>query len=103
MQLKVFLFITDETTAAMAAAEVVAATEAAAVTAVAAAVVAMGAAGRNVPFLVSTIYLTRHGYFNQCFGSGLDPGSIRSVDPDPNLESGSGSGRAKTTHKNLKS
>jgi hypothetical protein len=63
----------------MAAAELAAAaTEAAVVTAVAAAV-AMGAAGRNVPFLVSI-----SGYFNYCFesGSGLDPDSIRSVDPD---------------------
>jgi hypothetical protein len=33
---------------------------------------------------------------NQCFGSGLDPDSIRSVDPD----SESGSRRAKITHKN---
>jgi hypothetical protein len=32
-------------------------------------------------------------------GSGLDPDSIRSVDPDPNSESGSGSRRAKMTHK----
>jgi hypothetical protein len=32
-------------------------------------------------------------------GSGLDPDSIRSVDPDPYSESGSGSRRAKTTHK----
>jgi hypothetical protein len=41
-------------------------------------------------------------YLNQCFGSGsgLDPESIRSVDPD--LESGSGSRRAKMTHKNIK-
>jgi hypothetical protein len=48
------------------AAAVAAATEAAAVTAVVVAVAAMGAAGRNVPFLVSSIpvpYLTRHGYF----------------------------------------
>jgi hypothetical protein len=92
---------------AMAAAVVAAATEAAAVTVVAAAVAAMGAAGRNVPFLVSTVYLTRHDYFSQCFGSGsgLDPGSIRSVDLDPNSESGFGSGsrRAKRTHKNWKS
>jgi hypothetical protein len=56
MQLKVFLLVTDETTAAMAAAEVAAATEAAAVTAVAAAVAAMGVAGRNVLFLVSIPY-----------------------------------------------
>ncbi len=35
---------------------------------------------------------------NQCFGSGLDPDSIRSVDPD----SESGSRRAKTTHQNRK-
>ena len=36
--------------------------------------------------------------------SGLDPDSIRSVDTDPYLESGSGSGsrRAKMTHKSRK-
>ncbi len=33
----------------------------------------------------------------QCFGSGLDPGSIRSVNPDPDSESRSGSRRAKMT------
>ncbi len=49
----------------------------------------------------------------QCFGSGLDPiwigsrsgldpESIRSVDPDPDSESASGSRRAKMTHKNRK-
>jgi hypothetical protein len=42
----------------------------------------------------------------QSFGSksGLDPDSIRSVDPDPYLESGSGSGSrgAKMTHKSRK-
>jgi hypothetical protein len=32
-------------------------------------------------------------------GSGSDPDSIRSVDPDPYSESGSGSRRAKMTHK----
>jgi hypothetical protein len=32
-------------------------------------------------------------------GSGLDPYSIGSVDPDPDSESGSGSRRAKITHK----
>jgi hypothetical protein len=32
-------------------------------------------------------------------GSGLDPDSIRSVDPDPYSESGSGSRRAKMTQK----
>jgi len=32
-------------------------------------------------------------------GSGLDPYSIGSVDPDPYSESGSGSRRAKMTHK----
>ncbi len=39
--------------------------------------------------------------FRQGFGSGceLDPDSIRSVDPDPYSESGSGSRRAKITHK----
>jgi hypothetical protein len=37
-------------------------------------------------------------------GSGLDPDSIRSVDlhPDPDKESGSGSRRAKITHKNIR-
>jgi hypothetical protein len=41
----------------------------------------------------------------QGFGFGLDPDSIRSVDsdPDPYSESGSGSRRAKITHKNRKS
>jgi hypothetical protein len=40
--------------------------------------------------------------FRQCFGSGseLDPDSIRSVDPD--MDSESGSRRAKITHKNRK-
>jgi hypothetical protein len=37
----------------------------------------------------------------QCFGSGLDPASIRSVDPDPESKSWSGR-RAKITHKNRK-
>jgi len=32
-------------------------------------------------------------------GSQLDPDSISSVDPDPYLESGSGSRRVKMTHK----
>ncbi len=35
----------------------------------------------------------------QCFGSGLDPGSVRSVDPYPYPASESGSRRAKMTHK----
>jgi hypothetical protein len=35
-------------------------------------------------------------------GSGLDPDSIRSVDPDPYWESGSGYRRAKMTHKRRK-
>jgi hypothetical protein len=35
-------------------------------------------------------------------GSGLDPDSIRSVEPDPYSESGSGSRRAKMTHKSRK-
>jgi hypothetical protein len=41
---------------------------------------------------------------NLCFGSGsvLDSDSIRSVEPYPDLESGSGSTRAKMTHKNRK-
>jgi hypothetical protein len=40
----------------------------------------------------------------QGFGSGLDPDSIRSVDPDPDpfSESGSGSRRAKMIHKSRK-
>ncbi len=41
--------------------------------------------------------------FNQVIGSGsvrsVDPDSVRSVDPDPFSESGSGSRRAKMTHK----
>ncbi len=43
-------------------------------------------------------------YQKQGFGSrsGLDPDSIRSVDPDPYSESGSGSRRAKMTHKSRK-
>jgi hypothetical protein len=36
-------------------------------------------------------------YFFQCFGSDLDPDSIRSVEPDPDSESGSGARRAKMT------
>jgi hypothetical protein len=36
------------------------------------------------------------------FGYGLDPDSIRSVDPDPYSESGYGSWRAKMTHKRRK-
>ncbi len=41
-------------------------------------------------------------YLNQCFGSGsgMDPESIRSEDPDS--VSGSGSRRAKMNHKNIK-
>ncbi len=39
---------------------------------------------------------------NQGFGSGLDPYSIGPVDPDPYSESGSGSRRAKMTHKSRK-
>ncbi len=35
-------------------------------------------------------------------GSEMDPDSIGSVDPDPHLESGSGSRRAKITDKNIK-
>jgi hypothetical protein len=35
----------------------------------------------------------------QCFGSGLDPNSIRSVDPNQDSESGFGSRRAKMTQK----
>jgi hypothetical protein len=37
---------------------------------------------------------------DHCFGFGLDPDSIRSVDPDS--KSGSGFRRAKMTHKNRK-
>ncbi len=40
--------------------------------------------------------------FFQCFGSGLDPDSIRLVDPYPYSESVTGSRRAKMTHKNRK-
>jgi hypothetical protein len=36
---------------------------------------------------------------SQGCGSGLDPDSIGSVDPDPDSETGSGSRRAKMTHK----
>ncbi len=39
---------------------------------------------------------------NQGFGYGLDPCSIGPVDPDPYSESGSGSRRAKMTHKSRK-
>jgi hypothetical protein len=35
-------------------------------------------------------------------GSGLDPDSIRPMDPDPYSESGAGSRRAKMTHKSRK-
>jgi hypothetical protein len=35
-------------------------------------------------------------------GSGLDPNSIGSVDPDPDSVSGSGSRRAKITHRSRK-
>jgi hypothetical protein len=43
-------------------------------------------------------------YLSQFFGSGfgLDPDSIRSVDPYLDPESGSGSRRAKMTHKSRK-
>jgi hypothetical protein len=43
-------------------------------------------------------------YFIQCSVSGLDPGSIRSVDtyPHPDSESGSGSRSAKMTHRSRK-
>jgi hypothetical protein len=49
-----------------------------------------------------------HAYtsLDQGFGSGsgsvLDPDSIRSVDPDPYLEFGSGSRKAKMEHKSRK-
>ncbi len=45
--------------------------------------------------MADVLWLILH-YGNQCFGSGLDPGSIRSVDPD----SESGSRKAKMTHRN---
>jgi hypothetical protein len=82
MQLKVFLLITDETTAAMAAAEVVAATAVAAVTVVAAAVAAMGAAGRNDPFLVSIPYSS---VAEPVFLGLLDPDPLVRGDPDPSI------------------
>jgi hypothetical protein len=34
------------------------------------------------------VYLTRYGYCNQCFGSGLDPDSVRSADPDSDPDPG---------------
>jgi hypothetical protein len=45
-----------------------------------------------------------YSLYNQGFGSGsgLDPYSIGPVDPDPYSESGSGSRRAKITHKSRK-
>jgi hypothetical protein len=46
-----------------------------------------------------TSKLTIELRLKECFGSGLDPDSIRSVDPDS--ESGSGSRRTKMTHKNI--
>jgi hypothetical protein len=46
------------------------------------------------------IFKTR--IFGQCFGSVLDTDSIRSVDPNPESESGYGSRRAKSTHQNSK-
>jgi hypothetical protein len=39
--------------------------------------------------------------YRQCFGSRLDPDSIRSVDRDQDLDSESGSRKAKMTHKNI--
>jgi hypothetical protein len=42
-----------------------------------------------------------YGY-QQSFGSGLDPDSIRSVDPYLDLESESGYSRAEMTHKKRK-
>jgi len=72
----------------------------------------------NLMFLLETIlgffrYLFIHinSYLSSCadpdtllqsFGSGLDPDSIGSLDPDPYSESGSGSRRAKMTHKSRK-
>jgi hypothetical protein len=56
-------------------------------------------AGTKIPTRPTTVYLRS---INQGFGSGsgLDPYSIGPVDPDP--ESGSGSRRAKMTHKSRK-
>jgi hypothetical protein len=57
---------------------------------------AYGEAGMRGPTIIQ--------HQNQCLESGLDPDSIRSMDPDKDSESGSGSGsrRAKMTHKNRK-
>ncbi len=53
------------------------------------------------PLMFCTQNITQlYGGFGS--GSGLDSDSIRSVDPDPYSESGSGSRRAKITHKSRK-
>jgi hypothetical protein len=59
----------------------------------------------RIPRLLITNLTINHKHYKlvisyQCFGSGLDPDSIRLVDPDS--QSGSGSWRAKMTHKNRK-
>jgi hypothetical protein len=50
-----------------------------------------------------SILETKLGKKSQCFsqrsGSGLDPDSVKSVDSDPDRESGSRSRRAEMTHK----
>jgi hypothetical protein len=46
--------------------------------------------------------ISRHGGSRYIGNSVSDPDSIRSVDPDPYSESGSGSSRAKMTHKSRK-
>ncbi len=48
-------------------------------------------------FLIPKNFIS--GSDTQCCGSGLDPESVRSVDPDSESRSGS---RPKTTHKNIK-
>ncbi len=69
-----------------------AATAVAVVMAAAAAVVAMGAAGRNVPFLVSTVqYGIPYPVLDMVIlisVSDPDPGSIRSMDPYPDSDPG---------------
>jgi hypothetical protein len=53
--------------------------------------------------MLSLVKKVRYRYRSiQGFGSGLDPDLIRSLDPDPYSESGSGSRRGKKIcHKNL--
>jgi hypothetical protein len=60
----------------------------------------------NVLGIASIVfYMSEAPYYDQGFGSGSgsDPDSIRSMDSDPYSESGSGSRRAKMTHKSRKS